>query len=773
MSIKVVRTKAEFEGQISEETALVEGRDLAPWRVGDTLGIVGKGHRRVDGVARVTGAARYTQDVYLPGMLHVRVLRSPYPRARVRRVDASQALALPGVRGVLHRFNAPKAAFRGEEAIFREEVRFAGDEVAAVAAASEEIAADALRLIDVDYELLPFVADLEEALRDDAPRLEENGNVSESGTYERGDTKRAFAEATVAVESTFRTSTQLHNSLETHGAVARWDGDELTVWESTQHVFGVRAGLQAALKIPYRDIRVLCDYMGGGFGSKGGAGKYSILAALFARQLGRPVRCVLTRDEENLAAGNRSATVQKVRIAARAGRIHAIEHLSWSNSGQGRWVADPTGPTNGLYDIPNVRTRSYKVVTSLGALSAFRAPGYVEGTFALDQAIDELADRMGTDPLALRRRHAARQRDPQLGMRYSLKRLLACYDIGADLIGWRHRRPEGTRGSAPHRRRGYGMASQLWGGSGLPPAYATVHLNPDGTAVLRCGTQDIGTGTRTVLAQIAAEELGLELADMRVELGDTNSQYAPISAGSLTVASVGPAVRLAARDARLQLLAAASGLLEVPAAELRVERGAIVSKGRRTPLGEVLGQVDNYTVIGKGSRFPNPEGLSLKTFGAHFAQVEVDTRTGEVFVEHVVAVHDIGRVINPVTAASQVEGGVIQGLGFVLSEERVVDRPTCRVENGNLEGYKIPTVADVPKITVRFVDDPDTKANNIGAKGLGEPPIIPLPAAVANAVANAIGVRVRTAPITRRRVLEALELQSPRPMRPVPATRTR
>jgi xanthine dehydrogenase YagR molybdenum-binding subunit len=303
------------------------------------------------------------------------------------------------------------------------------------------------------------------------------------------------------------------------------------------------------------------------------------------------------------------------------------------------------------------------------------------------------------------------------------------------------------------------MASQLWGGSGWPPAYATVHLNPDGTAVLRCGTQDIGTGTRTVLAQIVAEELGLELDAVRVELGDTNSQYAPISAGSLTVASVGPAVRLAARDARLQLLDAASGLLEVGPTELRVERGAIVSKGRRTPLGEVLGQVDNYTVIGKGARFPNPEGVALKTFGAHFAQVEVDVRTGEVFVEHVVAVHDIGRVINPLTAASQVEGGVIQGLGFVLSEERIVDRPTGRVLNGNLESYKVPTIRDVPRITVRFIDDPDTKANNIGAKGLGEPPIIPLPAAVANAVANAIGVRVRTAPITRQRVLEALELR--------------
>jgi xanthine dehydrogenase YagR molybdenum-binding subunit len=770
MSLKIVRTTAEFEGEMREETALVEGTDLRSWPADEELGIVGKRHVRVDGVARVTGRAIYTQDLYLPGMLHVRVLRSPYPRARVRKVDASRALALPGVRGVLHRFNAPKAAFRGEETIFREEVRFAGDEVAGVAADSEEIAAAALRLIDVDYEVLPFVPDLEEAMADGAVRLDEKGNVTESGKYARGDVSRAFGEADVVVEATYRTSTQLHNSLETHGAVARWDGDELTVWESTQHVFGVRAGLQAALKIPYSDIRVRCDYMGGGFGSKGGAGKYTIIAALFARQLGKPVRCFLTRDEENLAAGNRSATYQTVKIAARGTKIHAIEHLSWSNSGQGRWVADPTGPTNGLYDIPHVRTRSYKVVTSLGALSSFRAPGYVEGTFALDQAIDELAERMGEDPLALRRRHAAMRTDPQSGQRYSLKRLLACYDVGAKEIGWQHRKAEGLRGSAPHRRRGYGMASQLWGGSGLPPAYATIHLNPDGTAVLRCGTQDIGTGTRTVLAQIAAQELGLEVGDVRVELGDTNSQYAPISAGSLTVASVGPAVRLAAKDARSQLLDAAAQLLEVRATELRVERGAIVSKGRRTPIGEVLGQVENYTVIGKGSRFPNPEGVSLKTFGAHFAQVEVDVRSGEIFVEHVVAVHDIGRVINPLLATSQVEGGIIQGLGFALTEERIVDRPTGRVVNGNLEGYKVPTVRDVPKMTVRFVDDPDQKANNLGAKGLGEPPIIPLPAAIANAVANAIGVRIRTAPLTRQRVLEALELSLER-TRPKAAVR--
>lgn len=760
MTPRVVKTRSEFEGVISEALALVEGRDAAVWAEHAELSRVGKPTPRVDGAQRVTGRARYTADIALPGMLHARVLRSPYPRARVRRVDPSRALALPGVRSVLHRFNAPRAAFRGEETIFRDEVRFVGDEVAAIAATSEEIAAEALGLIAVDYELLAHAADLEEALREDAPRLDERGNVSDAGSHARGDSKRALKEAAVTIDAIYRTSTQMHNSLETHGAVALWDGDRLTVYESTQTVFGVREGLQAALRIPYDRIRVVCDYMGGGFGSKGGIGKYTIIAALFARELGAPVRCVLTREEENLAAGNRSATLQRLRLGYARGRITAIEHTSWSNAGQGRWVANPTGPTNELYDVANVTTRSYKVVTNAGSLSAFRAPGYVEGTFALESAIDELAAAAGADPLALRRRHARATKDPPTGFRYTAKALLECYEIGAREIGWERRKPGGTRGSTPSRRRGIGMASQIWGGGGGPPAYATVHLNPDGTAVVHAGTQEIGTGTRTVLAQIVAEELSIEVDAVRVSIGDTDLPYAPISAGSMTTASVGPAVRLAAADARTQLLGAAAGLFEVRPAELRLERGSVVSRGARRPIKQLFDELPNYTVIGRGMRHPNPDDLLLKTFGAHFAQVEVDVRTGEVFVEKIVAVHDIGRIVNPLTARSQVEGGVIQALGFALSEERVVDLPTGRVLNPDLEGYKVPTVRDVPEIVVRFVERPDRRANNMGAKGLGEPPIIPTAGAVANAIANATGARVRTSPMTPGRVLEALHSSS-------------
>jgi xanthine dehydrogenase YagR molybdenum-binding subunit len=760
---RVVKSREEFEGEIYESLVLVEGSDLRPPRQGTEFTEIARSRRRVDGTQRVTGRARYSQDIYLPGMLHVRVLRSPHARARVRRVDTKKAEALPGVRGILHRFNAPKAAFRGEETIFREEVRFAGDEVAAVAADDEHTAIDAVRLIEVEYEILPHVVELEEAIGDMAPRLESDGNVSEAGTHKRGEPRRAFKEADHVVEATYRTSTQLHNSLETHGAVALWDGERLTVYESTQHTFAVRQGLKAALKLPFSRIRVLCDYMGGGFGSKGGVGKYSIIASLFAMRLGRPIRCVLTRDEENIAAGNRSATLQQLRIGGKAGRITAIEHTSWSNSGQGKWVANPTGPTNTLYDIPNISSKSYKVVTNAGALAAFRAPGYVEGTFALESAIDELAEKMGVDPLVLRRKHAGSAKDPMSGKRYSDKHLLECYRIGAAEIGWQRRRSAGIRGSGPYRRRGLGMATQIWGGGGGPPAYATVHVNPDGTAVLTTGTQDIGTGTRTVLAQVCADELGVELDDVQVRLGDTDHPYGPISAGSITLASVGPAVRIAARDAREQLLGAAAGVLETPKSELRLEGGVIVSRGARTPLGDVLGKVENNTVIGKGGRHPNDPDLSQRTFGAHFAEVEVDVRTGEITVEHVVAVHDIGRIVNPTTARSQVEGGVLQALGFALSEERFIDRSTGRVINGNLENYKVPTVKDVPsKITVKFVDRPDRRANNLGIKGLGEPPIIPTAAAVANAVANATGARVRHAPLTRARVLEALALAGAR-----------
>ena len=754
--LRVLKSKDEFEGEIYTSTVIVEGNDLpAPREAGVEIG---RPRPRVDGRQRVTGRATYTQDVQLPGMLHAAILRSSVPRARVRAIDTKKAEALPGVRAIIHRFNTGEVEFRGEKTIFREEVRFVGDEVAAVAADSAAIATQALSLIEVDYELLPHVVDLEEAIREKAPKLDADGNVHDAGSHKRGDVRKGFKDADVIVDVTYRTSTQMHNALETHGAIASWDGERLTVYESTQAVFGVRNMLKDALKLRPSQVHVICEFMGGGFGAKLGTYKYGVIASLLSMQLARPVRCVLSRHEENLAAGNRSATLQKLRLAGKDGRIVALEHESWSNSGQGRWAANPTGPTNTLYDIANISTTAHRVTTNAGALSAFRAPGYVEGTFALEQAVDELAIALRMDPLALRRRHARSRTDPRTGNRYSLKRLLDCYAIGAKEIKWSARRADGTRGSGAYRRRGLGVATQIWGGGGGPPGYASVHIENDGTAVLRVGVQDIGTGTRTVIAQVCADELGFALDQVEVRLGDTDAPYGPGSGGSVTLASIGPAVRLAAREARAKLLAAAGGVLEVRADEIHLERGTVVGKGARTPLKEIMPKLDNSTIVGNGLRHPNPDGLAIKTFGAHFAQVEVDVKTGEIFVEKIVAVHDVGRIVNPLTAASQVQGGIMQALGFALTEERIVDRALGRVMNPNLEWYEIPTSMDTPEIVVRFIDAPDRKANNLGVKGLGEPPIIPTAAAIANAVANAIGARVRHSPLTRMRVLEALAL---------------
>jgi xanthine dehydrogenase YagR molybdenum-binding subunit len=304
------------------------------------------------------------------------------------------------------------------------------------------------------------------------------------------------------------------------------------------------------------------------------------------------------------------------------------------------------------------------------------------------------------------------------------------------------------------------MASQIWSGSGGPPAYALIKINLDGTAIVLSGTQDIGTGTKTVLAQIAAEELCFPIEKISVEIGDTQTgPYAPISAGSMTLASVGPAVRMAAYDARQQLLDVTSQILEIPRESLSLSNSILTSTALKEPLSveDVLSKLGNFMIIGRGGRSPNPEEVNINTFGAQFVEVEVDTETGEVRVEKVVAVHDSGRVINPLTISSQIEGGVIQGVGFGLVEQRVVDRVTGAVVNGDLENYKIPTSLDLPEILSGMIDHPDPYANNLGSKGVGEPPIIPTAPAIVNAVADAIGVRLKELPLTREKILKALE----------------
>jgi xanthine dehydrogenase YagR molybdenum-binding subunit len=514
---KLVKIRNEIEGRIEEEFALVDEPKTIPWDIEEELYVVGKPIPRVDGDQRVSGAARYPSDIQLPGMLHARILRSPHAHARVKRIDTTRAQALPGVRAILTRANVPETVWRHGKPLFDEIVRYEGDEVAAVAADSIAIARHAVRLIEVEYEPLPFVTDTSAALRDDAPQIWDGKNLmdGEPEVYERGDVEKAFKQADVIVEGEFETPTQVHNSFETHGSVVTWEGDQLTVYDSTQNVHGVRDRVADYLGMQKNKVRVVKHFMGGGFGSKNSAGVYTVIAALLAKQTNRPVRLFLDRSEENHSSGSRSSTKQYLKIGAKKdGTLVAMDLRGYSNVGaHATWAGALEVPVKELYDCKNVRTRVYNVFTNTGPFAAFRAPGVVEAMFAVESLMDELAEKLGMDPLDLRIKNYAR-RSPLEGKPYSSKGLLDAYQEGARAIGWYDRRRAKGRGlkdDPSSIRRGIGMASQIWFGAGGAPSYAQIKIHPDASATIITGTQDIGTGTKTILTQIAAEELSLPI----------------------------------------------------------------------------------------------------------------------------------------------------------------------------------------------------------------------------------------------------------------------
>jgi xanthine dehydrogenase YagR molybdenum-binding subunit len=767
-----------MEGRTFEEYALVEGDDLPPWEADEELGIVGFPAARVDGSERASGDARYTYDVNLPGMVYTALVTCPHPHARLLSLDVGAARKLPGVLGVLTRAEAAAQIKGGIRAQFSDVLRFAGEIVAVIAATDPDVAEDAAALVVAEYEVLPHVVDIEAALKPDAPKVHASGNIfnGQPDISERGDIAAGFSEADAVIEQTYRTASQVHSCLEPHGSTAYWEGDNLTIYESTQHVFGVRNTLARWLGLQQSQVRAVCNYIGGGFGSKAGAGMTSIYASLLAQQLRRPVQVMYSREVEQIAGGNRSATVIRIKIGAkRDGTITAMDIHSIGDVGAyGGWLPAFPVPALMMYRCANTRAENTGVYTNTGSFEAFRAPGFVEGTFAIESAIDELAAAIGMDPLELRRKNIP-DHDQTNGSAFSNYPIEECYRQGAERIGWTaitdDRRPttDDQNGSATNPsssvlrpssrfRRGIGMANQIWWGGGGPPAYATVELNRDGTATLRTGTQDIGTGTKTVLTQVCAEELGLPLNAIRTLLGDSGSgQYAPVSGGSMTVPSMAPAVRAAARNARLQLLDVAAQMIDATAETLEVRNGVIYRGAeRRMSVAEMMKNLGDAMIVGTGSRGPNPDNVTIITSGAQFVEVEVDTVTGRVQVTRVVAAHDCGRVINPLTFRSQMEGGVIQAIGYALTERRVMDERTGLPLNANLGDYKLPTIADIPPIDILRIDIPDLVANPTGAKGAGEPPIIPTAAAIANAVANALGVRIRELPITPDKVLAAL-----------------
>jgi CO/xanthine dehydrogenase Mo-binding subunit len=714
----------------------------------------------VDAPERVSGAAEYPSDVVLPGMLYGAILRCPHANATVKAVDTSRAEKMPGVRAVITGStpgcDLPWRYDEFESRLFDRRCRHEGEAVAAVAADSPHQAHDALRAITVAYDVLPFVVDEHRALASDAPQVYPGGNrYGEPRVYERGDAAAGFAEADVVIERDYRTEAGIHTPLESHGCVARWDGDTLTLWESTQGVFAVQAVAAAILGLPLAKVRVVGNYMGGGFGSKLQAGKYTVIAALLAKVARKPVKLFLTREETFLCVGNRPPATMRLKAGVtEEGHLTALDFDGLATGGAypvgGHGLLDWLVKDN--YTCPNVTTRTVGVATNTGPTRPFRAPGHPQGSWALEQMLDELADAIGMDPTELRLRNIPTVSQARPGSPpYTTTGLAECIREGARAFGWSEARERLKEQKGPVRR-GVGMAACEWiAGGGGPPSTVILKVFPDGSANLNMGASDIGTGTKTVMAMIVSEELGMALDRIEIENADTGTtQFATPSGGSKTIPTESPAVRDAALQAKGVLLGMAARQLELPEDQLVFAEGMIRSADGSTSLGvrDIRELQRAGVIVATGTRGPNPSGKVVCPFAAQFCEVEVDLRTGEVRLISFLGAHDSGRVMNRLTYDSQVFGGITMGIGFGMTEFRVMDPSTGKMVNRNWHDYKLPTMLDVPADMVSLpIEIIDEEANSAGAKGLGEPVTIPTGAAIANAVAHATGVRILRGPI--------------------------
>ncbi len=701
---------------------------MASWGEASESRLIGKRIPRLSGKDKVTGKAKYTFDINRPGLLYGRILRSEVARANVVDLDLSEAEAMPGVKAVLPLVEVGR------------QIRYQGQEIAAVAAETDDIAKDAIRRIRVDLEELPFVVTEEDAMAENAPQIRDDwaGNQSEPNVREEGDINAGFEQAAVEVEATYHTPVQTHVCLETHGHVAEWEDDEnLTVWASTQGVFGVRNDLAGHFNLPANQVRVITEHMGGGFGSKFGPGVEGRTAANLARATGRPVKLMLTRKAEHLVAGNRPSMTQHVRAGATSdGRIIAYDMKGYGTGGisSGAGFQAPY-----VYHVPNRRTERRNVAVNVGNQRAMRAPGHPQGAFAMDSLMDELAEKLGMNPLEFRRIN-----DPSEVRQ-------AQYTLGAQEIGW-HRRNSVPGSGTAVKKRGIGVGSGQWGGGGGDGTQARVTINADGTVEAVTGTQDIGTGVRTAIAIIVAEELGLNPTDVMVKVGDSGPGLpSGGSGGSQTTASVAPVIKTAAAAAKQKLFERVAPQLEASVEDLRVGNRTIyvVSDRTKTIKWELATGQLGMESISEGGHWDR-ELRQGGVAGTQFAEVEVDTETGAIRLIKIVAVQDCGLAINRLTTESQINGGVIMGLGQALLEERFMDPQTGRMLNANLEDYKVPGTFEIPEIK-SIVFDTHRKVT-----GVGEPPCIPTLGAIANAVYNAIGVRIRELPITPDKILTAL-----------------
>jgi xanthine dehydrogenase YagR molybdenum-binding subunit len=649
---------------------------------------------------------------------------------------------------------------KGKAKLFDPHCRYEGDAVAGICAETPYQAWDAARAVKVDYEVLPFVSDEREALDPKAPAVDgPEKRIAKTDKYERGDVEKGFAEADAVLETEYRTECEIHTPIESHVCVAKWDGDQLTLWHSNQGVFYVQQQVAEVLGMPLSKVRVIGRYMGGGFGSKLEAGKYTIVAALLAKMTGRPVKLVLSREETFLVTGNRPPSNMKLKAGVKKdGTLTALQFTLLATGGayESGGISLTDWLIRDLYTCPNVKCESTEVLINAGPACPMRAPGHPQGSLALEQMMDALAEKIGMDPVELRLKNVptysqARPGNPP----YTSTGLKECLEQGSKAFGWTEARKRAAEQKKDDPiRSGVGMGACLWfAGGGGPPSTVVLKLFADGSVNLNMGASDLGTGTKTVMAMVVSEELGIKPDKIQIEYADTGaSQFATRSGGSKTVGTESPAVRAAAIEVKRQLFQIAAGELKVPASALALRNGEIIpdaDQSKKVKLNKLEALKKQGVIVAIGYRGPNPEGKSVNPFGAQFCEVKVDTRTGEIQIVRFVAAHDSGRVMNRLTYDNQVIGGITMGIGLAMTEMRVLDHnETGKVVSKNWHDYKLPTALEVPREIVSVPIDPgDTEANTTGAKGLGEPVTVPTAAAIANAVYNATGIRVTNTPI--------------------------
>ncbi|HEX9118617.1 MAG TPA: molybdopterin cofactor-binding domain-containing protein [Anaerolineae bacterium] len=750
----------------------------------DLMSAVGKRVPRVDAAEKVTGVARYTSDIQLPGMLYGKLKRSPHAHARVVKVDTSRAAQLPGVKAVLTWDDVPHVPHAGQpqpragslaadQFVLADTARFRGDGVAAVAATSPEIAEEALDLIDVIYETLPSVFEADAAMAPGAPLIHntERNLVMPPAIIALGDVAKGFAEADFIFEGRYETSRHVPAFMEPYVCICRPEpGGRLTIWSSTQAPFMVRGSISEVLGIPLSQIRVITEHMGGGFGGKQDLYQLEYLTVLLARRTGRPVKMEYTREETFVAGRSRHPVIVELKqgvkrdgtLTARQARFIANSGAYASHGPGITWVGSQM--LGGLHKCPNVYIEGLCVYTNAPIAGAFRGYGAPQAYFALETQMDEIAQALHLDPVELRLKNAYQPGDiGPAGTPFLDTHLPDCLRRGAELIGWEERRPAASDPGVV--KRGLGVACQLHAATSYPDtrevASVVVAINEDGTVQLRTGASDLGTGAKTVIAQIVAEALGVCYEDIKVVAGDTDSTPYDLGAyASRTTFIVGGAAQRAAVEARAQILAIAAARLGVEVGRLDASEGVIRvagEPGRMLTFREVMQPVRGDTppiIMGQGGFAPRND----YSFAVQFAEVEVDTETGQTRVLRIASVHDVGRAINPAGAEGQVEGGLHQGLGYALLEDLVVDPATGRTLNANFVDYKLLTAQDMPEMLVDFIESGDP-LGPFGAKGLAEDPVCPTAPAITNAIYNAIGVRIKKLPASAEAVLAALQAE--------------